>query len=133
MTMNMKRLRRLHQHIYDRVDLKKALRGCADEPEKAASLIAQIESKTHEISTLLSFINSVDSLLSRYALLAHCLWEIDWKDIAIMDGCRNAPEAYRQAAMRGIKNNQHRRYGAKKPQCGMKGDSPIEGRKELDE
>ena len=49
-SLNMKRLKRLHQHIYDRVDLKIALKGCADEPEKAAFLVAQIEEKTREMA-----------------------------------------------------------------------------------
>lgn len=127
MTMNMKRLRQLHQHIYDRVDLKIALKGCADEPEKAAFLVAQIEEKTREIDTLMDFIYSIDSPRARYALLAHCLWGLDWEDIAIMDGRREMPGSYRTAAARGIKNNLRRERRAKEPQCGMAGNLPVEG------
>lgn len=130
--MNMKRLRRLHQHIYDRVDLKIALKGCADEPEKVACLMEQIEEKNREISTLMDFIYSIDSPRARYALLAHCLWGMDWEDIAIMDGRREMPGSYRTAATRGIKNNRHGKRGAKRMHVGWRAICPNKGGQELD-
>lgn len=115
--MDMSRLKQLHQHIWDRVDLQIALER-ERSPERAEQLRAQIEAKTCEIETLMAFINSFEPSATHYALMAHCFWGLSWEEIAVMDGCREMPGAYRRAAYRGL--NEKRKAGsrAKNSQCG---------------
>lgn len=115
--MDMSRLKQLHQHIWDRVDLQIALEG-ERSPERAEQLRAQIEAKNCEIETLMAFINSFEPSATHYALMAHCFWGLSWEEIAVMDGCREMPGAYRRAAYRGL--NEKRKAGsrAKNSQCG---------------
>lgn len=124
--MNMGRLKLLHQHIWDRVHLNTALEK-ERSPEKAEQISAQIEAKDREIETLMAFINSFEPSIAHYALMAHCFWGMSWEEIAVMDGCRKMPEAYRRAAHRGLKEKKNSENGAQKQQSGNRSTLPDEG------